>query len=107
MNEKNKSFWKGYIASAAVTTVAMSFGGPIIDHFFFDNKNLRVPINQTIEEGHVNPASLEFNLVDLDNNGSQESIVTLNDTNYLFKYENGNPVLQRYEVTSPQIIPKN
>lgn len=60
-----------------------------------------------IEEGYVNPNNLELRLEDFNNNGEKETIVRLDNTDYLFKIVEGNPILQKYEVKPVEVLPKN
>ncbi len=66
-----------------------------------------IPLEKRVEEGYAKPSKIEIKLEDLDKDGQNETLLDYNGKSYLLMLDkNGTPVIQSYEVTPQQVVPK-
>jgi len=90
--------------------ISYIFGGVatwVIGNFLAgDNPFSQRPRDIRVEEGYVKPSNIEIKLEDLDLNGKNETILRVDATDYLFKYDgNKNPFLVKYDIEPGKEIP--
>lgn len=62
------------------------------------NKTYSANINH-VQQGFVVPSQLEIKVKDLDQNGENETYMTIGEKTYALKYVDGKPRLLEYQVT--------
>jgi hypothetical protein len=58
----------------------------------------RIPSNVSVNAGYVDPGKLEVMVQDLDNNGTNRTLVKYDGKTYLLMVENGRPVARQYQI---------
>jgi hypothetical protein len=62
------------------------------------NSDRQIPRTKQVQEGYIAPKNIEIHCKDLDGNGEPETIMKINNQNYLLREINGQPVLSMYKI---------
>jgi hypothetical protein len=58
----------------------------------------KIPRGTAVSQGYVDPFKLEVLVQDLDNNGTNRTLVKYDNKTYLLMAENGKPVAKQYQI---------
>lgn len=71
------------------------------EYYAYERSRKQIPPIEKVQSGYVPPSKLEVLANDIDNDGEQETIVKVDGTSYLLKYDpdnEGRPQLFRFKV---------
>lgn len=81
--------------------------GSVLTYSIYSNSNKLIPFNESVQEGFVNPSSLEFYLEDKDGDGLKESYMDYLGKSYLLMEDSVKKIeLKSYTLKLESIIPE-
>jgi hypothetical protein len=82
----------GGLVAGVVIGAAAVFG------YMYIGGKPKIPTNACVNAGYVDPGKLEVMVQDLDNNGTNRTLVKYDGKTYLLMVENGRPVAKQYQI---------
>ncbi|VVB84104.1 Uncharacterised protein [uncultured archaeon] len=103
MNENLKLGFK-YLGISILAISMSKLGDYLINGV---NPFKMMPLDREIQSGYVQPSKLEIKLEDLNNDGSNETLMKYDGKLYLLKIDKQeNPIIQPYKIIPAQIVPQ-
>ena len=65
-----------------------------------------IPSIQQVQQGYIVPRDIKISCRDLDGNGELETLMKVEDREYLLRNVDGKPVISTYDFKPAEVIPK-